>query len=74
MVPRLYVEAELAQGRLVAPWPQGEAVSKTFCLVLTEPIGLTTGPARIFAQWLLEEAGKARAGEVDCDKSASLHE
>ncbi len=22
LVPRLYVEAELAQGRLVAPWPQ----------------------------------------------------
>ncbi|WP_302476387.1 LysR substrate-binding domain-containing protein [Stenotrophomonas bentonitica] len=36
LVPRLYVETELAQGRLVAPWSQGKAVSKTFCLVLAE--------------------------------------
>ena len=57
LVPRLYVEEELAQGRLVAPWPQGEAVSKTFCLVLPEPIGLTTGPVKTFAQWLLAEVG-----------------
>lgn len=63
LVPRMYVDAELAQGRLVAPWPQGSAVSKTFCLVLPEPIGLTTGPVQAFAHWLLEEANKAR-GEM----------
>lgn len=56
LVPRLYVEAELAQGRLVAPWPQGEAVSKTFCLVLPEPIGLTAGPLKAFVHWLQKEA------------------
>lgn len=60
LVPRLYVEAELAQGRLVAPWPQGEAVSKTFCLVLSEPIGLTAGPVQAFAHWLQDEARAAR--------------
>ena len=60
LVPRLYVEAELVQGQLVAPWPQGEAVSKTFCLVLPEPIGLTTGPLLAFSHWLLEEARTAR--------------
>lgn len=54
LVPRFYVEAELAEGRLVAPWPQGEAVSKTFCLVLPEPIGLSAGPVQAFARWLLE--------------------
>lgn len=60
LVPRLYVETELEQGRLVAPWPQGEAVSKTFCLVLSEPIGLTAGPVQAFAHWLQDEARAAR--------------
>jgi len=56
LVPRLYVEAELAQERLVAPWPQGEAVSKTFCLVLPEALGLAAGPVKVFAEWLFQEA------------------
>lgn len=60
LVPRLYVETELEQGRLVAPWPQGEAVSKTFCLVLSEPISLTACPVQAFAHWLQEEARAAR--------------
>lgn len=60
LVPRLYVETELAQGRLVAPWPQGKAVSKTFCLVLSEPIGLIAGPVQAFAHWLQDEARAAR--------------
>ena len=29
LVPRLYIETELAQGRLVAPWPDGKTISKT---------------------------------------------
>jgi len=56
LVPRLYVEIELAEGRLIAPWPDGESISKTFCLVLPEPIQLSDGPIRVFANWLLEEA------------------
>jgi DNA-binding transcriptional LysR family regulator len=56
LVPRLYVEAELAQGRLVAPWPDGGAIAKTFCLVLPEPLGLSPEPIRAFAQWLRDEA------------------
>ncbi len=56
LVPWLYVETELAQGRLVAPWPQSEAVAKTFCLVLPEAIGLAAGPVKVFAEWLLQEA------------------
>lgn len=68
LVPRLYVEAELAQGRLVAPWPQGEAVSKTFCLVLSEPIGLTAGPVQAFAHWLQDEA---RAARMEADLPAT---
>lgn len=68
LVPRLYVETELAQGRLVAPWPQGEAVSKTFCLVLSEPIGLTAGPVQAFAHWLQDEA---RAARMEADLPAT---
>lgn len=56
LVPRLYVETELAQGRLVAPWPEGKTTSKTFCLVLPESIGLSAEPIKAFARWLLDEA------------------
>ncbi|WP_186110402.1 LysR substrate-binding domain-containing protein [Burkholderia gladioli] len=56
LVPRLYVEAELEQGRLIAPWPDGKAVSKNFCLVLPEPIELSAGPVRAFAEWIIEAA------------------
>lgn len=56
LVPRLYIEAELAEGRLVAPWPDGESISKTFCLILPEPIGLSATPIQAFVEWLLEEA------------------
>lgn len=59
LVPRLYVEGELAQGRLVAPWPQCEMVSKTFCLILPEPIGLSREPIQAFTRWMLDEAKKA---------------
>ncbi|MDN7585734.1 LysR substrate-binding domain-containing protein [Burkholderia seminalis] len=60
LVPRLYIAVELEQGRLVAPWPDGQAVTKTFCLVLPEPLELSEGPVRAFAAWMLEEAGGAR--------------
>lgn len=56
LVPRLYVEAELAEGRLVAPWPDGKSISKTFCLVLPEPIRLSGSPVQAFAKWILNEA------------------
>lgn len=59
LVPRLYVEAELAQGRLLAPWPEAKNISKTFCLVLPEPLGLSREPIQAFAQWVLNEAKKA---------------
>ncbi|MFM0285816.1 LysR substrate-binding domain-containing protein [Paraburkholderia megapolitana] len=56
LVPRLYVEAELEEGRLVAPWPDGKAITKNFCLVLPEPIELSEAPVQAFARWILEEA------------------
>ncbi|MBL3950346.1 LysR family transcriptional regulator, partial [Bacteroides thetaiotaomicron] len=56
LVPRLYIGSELEQGRLVAPWPDGKAVTKNFCLVLPEPIELSEGPVQAFAEWVLGEA------------------
>lgn len=61
LLPRLYVEAELAQGRLAAPWPQAGTVSKTFCLVLPAPLELCARPMQAFARWLLGEAAAAAA-------------
>lgn len=58
LVPRLYVETELARGRLVAPWPEGKTIAKTFCLILPESIGLSSEPIQAFAQWILDEARK----------------
>lgn len=55
-MPRLYVETELAEGRLAALLPDGKSISKTFCLILPEPIRLSDGPVQMFANWLLEEA------------------
>jgi DNA-binding transcriptional LysR family regulator len=56
LVPRLYIDAELKQGRLVAPWPEGKSISKNFCLVLPVPIELAEAPLQAFAKWLLNEA------------------
>ncbi|MNY45225.1 DNA-binding transcriptional activator GcvA [compost metagenome] len=60
LVPRLYVETELASGNLIAPWPEGKAISKTFCLILPEPIGLSREPIQAFSQWLLDEAKQGK--------------
>jgi DNA-binding transcriptional LysR family regulator len=64
LVPRFYIETELAQGRLAAPWPDGKTISKTFSLILPEPIGLSREPIRAFAQWILDEAKKATMAEL----------
>jgi len=59
LVPRLYVEAELKQGRLVAPWPEGKTIAKNFCLVVPGPAALSDGPLQAFANWLMKEAKQA---------------
>ncbi|MEX8195304.1 LysR substrate-binding domain-containing protein [Comamonas guangdongensis] len=61
LVPRLYVEAELAQGTLLTLWPQSRLVAKTFCLVLPEPLGLSEAPLQAFVRWILAEVQMARA-------------
>lgn len=63
LVPRLYVGAELEQGRLVTPWPEGKTIAKNFCLVLPERIELSEGPVRAFATWILDEARGATTGQ-----------
>ena len=60
LVPRLYIEAELEQGRLAAPWPDGKTIAKNFCLVLPAPIKLGEGPVQAFASWILEETKTAK--------------
>ena len=55
LVPRFYVEAELAQGLLVAPWPGGKTIAKTFCIILPAAIELNEWPLQVFTQWMLEE-------------------
>ncbi len=61
LVPRVYVETELEEGRLVAPWPDGVSISKTFCLILPEPIRLSEGPVQVFANWLMKEGESAHS-------------
>lgn len=56
LVPRLYIDRELEQGRLVTPWPADNTITKHFCLVLPEPIELSQGPVQAFANWILSEA------------------
>ncbi|WP_175676418.1 LysR substrate-binding domain-containing protein [Burkholderia ambifaria] len=56
LVPRLYVDAEIARGSLAAPWPDGRGVVKRFCLVLPEALELGDGPLQTFAHWVLRQA------------------
>lgn len=53
---RVAIGVEYEQGRLVAPWPDGSAITKTFCLVLPEPLELAGEPLRAFAKWIVGEA------------------
>ncbi len=58
LVPRLYVQDDLDQGRLSAPWPHAGQLSERY--VLVEPAA-EQGPALdLFKHWLLEQsAGQA---------------
>ncbi|MDU9390369.1 LysR substrate-binding domain-containing protein [Pseudomonas sp. zfem002] len=60
LVPRLYVEDDLRDGRLVAPWPEVAQLSERYVLVSRpgeDPTAL--GALR---RWLLEEIGGRPAG------------
>lgn len=55
LVPRLYVEDDLRDGRLAAPWPQGAPLSERYVLV-SRP-GETSAALEGFREWLFEEIG-----------------
>lgn len=55
LVPRLYVEDDLRDGRLRAPWPQVEGLSERYVLV-NRP-GETSAALAVFRRWLFEEIG-----------------
>ncbi len=54
LVPRFYVEDELQQGRLHAPWPEVSALTERYVLV-TRP-GDQPPALELFKHWLLEES------------------
>ncbi|MDI7660314.1 LysR substrate-binding domain-containing protein [Cronobacter universalis] len=55
LVPRRYVEDELARGALVAPWPEAVSLSKTFCLIKPAESGMNDPALAAFEQWLRDE-------------------
>lgn len=51
LVPKMYVESELRNGTLVAPWPGSTTLAKRFCLI--KPGGGEGEPAlQAFERWL----------------------
>ncbi|NMP27577.1 LysR family transcriptional regulator [Rahnella sp. SAP-1] len=56
MVPRMYVEKELASGALVAPWPESDYLSKKFCLVKPVETGINEPALQDFECWLQAES------------------
>nr|WP_202405373.1 LysR substrate-binding domain-containing protein [Saccharibacter sp. 17.LH.SD] len=69
LVPRLYVERDLLDGRLIAPWPASNVLSKTFCLILPEPLRLSRTPIQNFAHWLIQEAKSAGGHSVNISQT-----
>lgn len=58
LVPRIYVEKEIEEGRLVTPWPEAKKVTKTFCLVLPSTTSQNENALIAFQTWLREESAK----------------
>jgi len=56
LVPRLYVEEDLDQGRLNAPWPQVGQLSERY--VLVEPLAGQNPALDLFRHWLLEQSAE----------------
>ncbi|WP_416769138.1 LysR substrate-binding domain-containing protein [Pseudomonas sp. RHF3.3-3] len=54
LVPRLYVEQELKEGRLSAPWPTFTQLSERYVLV-TRPAAQRPPALEKFERWLIEE-------------------
>ncbi|EOG5375247.1 LysR substrate-binding domain-containing protein [Cronobacter turicensis] len=65
LVPRRYVEDELARGTLVAPWPEALSLSKTFCLITPAESGMNDPALAAFGQWLRDEIASENLGVTD---------
>ncbi|ELY4299705.1 LysR family transcriptional regulator [Cronobacter turicensis] len=65
LVPRRYVEDELARGTLVAPWPEALSLSKTFCLITPAESGMNDPALAAFGQWLQDEIASENLGVTD---------
>lgn len=55
LVPSMYVEKELKNGILVAPWPKSQALRKRFCLVKPLETGFNEAALTTFEAWLKTE-------------------
>lgn len=55
LVPHVYVEKELENGLLVAPWPIARRLSKRFCLVKPPENGINESALQAFERWLVAE-------------------
>lgn len=53
LVPRAYIEKELENGLLVAPWPIASSLRKRFCLVKPLANGINEAALQAFEQWLV---------------------
>ncbi|KAF1072126.1 MAG: Glycine cleavage system transcriptional activator [Pseudomonas citronellolis] len=58
LVPRQYIEDDLASGRLCAPWPLAPALAERYVLVSQSD---SSSALQHFRHWLLEEAAEHRA-------------
>jgi len=55
LVPRIYVEKELTNGELIAPWPESASLSKNFHLIKPASTGINETTLHAFEQWLMTE-------------------
>ncbi|CAK9886782.1 MAG: HTH-type transcriptional regulator TrpI [Candidatus Erwinia impunctatus] len=58
LVPKVYIERELREGLLIAPWPETGNVHKIFCLVKPVNSGINQPVLTVFEQWLQAEIAK----------------
>ncbi len=67
LVPAVYVAADIATGRLVAPWPAGRLTGKEFALIIP-PAHANHAPLRAFSEWLTIEADDHQPAGANGDK------
>ncbi|OUY05959.1 LysR substrate-binding domain-containing protein [Acinetobacter populi] len=58
LVPSIYVEKELNEGSLIAPWPESKILSKKFCLIKSVETSRHESTLSAFEDWLDTEIHK----------------